>query len=200
MSRPAKAALLAVLAAALPSAAQAHLMTTGMGPFYDGILHLFISPANLIGVVALGLLAGLVGARAGRMLVLALPLAWLLSGLVALRVAVPLDGDWTGALSLVVLGGLVALDPELPAAAIAMLAVSYGALGGWLDGSSLAAVGGGWSSLLGIAVAVAVVVLSVVATVVRMRPAWFRIVVRVAGSWVAAVGLLMIGWLVERAG
>jgi len=30
--------------------------------------------------------------------------------------------------------------------------------------------------------------------VVSLRPAWSRIAVRVAGSWLAAIGLLMIGW------
>ena len=30
-----------------------------------------------------------------------------------------------------------------------------------------------------------------------LRAAWLRIAVRVAGSWVAAIGLLMIGWAVR---
>lgn len=200
MSRPAKVALLALAAVALPSAAHAHLVTTGMGPFYDGILHLLVSPADLMGVFALSLLAGLAGARAGRLLVLILPLAWLLCGLASQRLATPVDGGWVGALSLVVLGGLVALDADLPAEAIGLLAALYGALEGWTNGSALAAVGGGWASLLGITVGVSIVALSVSAGVVRVRAAWFRIAVRVAGSWIAAVGVLLIGWLIEREG
>ena len=27
-----------------PAAADAHLVTTGLGPFYDGVTHLFLSP------------------------------------------------------------------------------------------------------------------------------------------------------------
>ena len=34
----------------------------------------------------------------------------------------------------------------------------------------------------------------VAAAVVALRFAWMRIAVRVAGSWVAAIGLLMLGW------
>lgn len=37
------------------------------------------------------------------------------------------------------------------------------------------------------------------ATVVSLRPSWSRIMVRVAGSWVAVVGMLMFGWLVRDA-
>jgi hypothetical protein len=32
------------------------------------------------------------------------------------------------------------------------------------------------------------------ALVVSLRAAWARIAVRAAGSWMAAVGLLMVGW------
>jgi urease accessory protein len=35
------------------------------------------------------------------------------------------------------------------------------------------------------------------AAVVPLRAAWAKIVVRVAGSWVAAVGMLMLGWLAQ---
>jgi hypothetical protein len=33
--------------------------------------------------------------------------------------------------------------------------------------------------------------------VTSLRLAWGRIVVRVAGSWIAATGLLMLGWAVR---
>jgi len=50
----------------LPAPAHAHLVTTGLGPLYDGITHLFMSPDDLVPVLALALLAGLNGAAAGR--------------------------------------------------------------------------------------------------------------------------------------
>ena len=48
---------LAVALAAAPPA-HAHLMNTGFGPFYDGLTHLFLTPEDLLPVVALALLAG----------------------------------------------------------------------------------------------------------------------------------------------
>ena len=65
----------ALLAAGTP--AQAHLMNTGFGPFYDGLTHPFVTPEDLLPVVALTLLAGLRGAQCGRWVLFALPAAWL---------------------------------------------------------------------------------------------------------------------------
>ena len=46
--------------------AEAHLNSTGMGPFYDGLVHFLMSPEDIIPVFALALLAGLRGANYGR--------------------------------------------------------------------------------------------------------------------------------------
>ena len=45
---------LALLAAcAVSSPAEAHLVTTGLGPVYDGIAHVLLTPEDLVPVVAL---------------------------------------------------------------------------------------------------------------------------------------------------
>jgi hydrogenase/urease accessory protein HupE len=49
-----------------PVPAEAHLVTTGLGPVYDGISHVLLSPDDLLPVLVLGLLAGLNGPVAGR--------------------------------------------------------------------------------------------------------------------------------------
>ena len=67
---------------ALP--ADAHLNTTGMGPFYDGLMHFLMSPEDIVPVLALALLAGLRGANYGRWALFTLPVAWLLGGLAGL--------------------------------------------------------------------------------------------------------------------
>ena len=68
------------------------------------------------------------------------------------------------------------------------------------NGSALAAIGAGPLALTGIAVTVLVIALLISAFVVSLHAAWTRIAVRVAGSWVAAVGMLMFGWLVRGTG
>ncbi|MDX1814725.1 MAG: hypothetical protein R3239_02095, partial [Thermodesulfobacteriota bacterium] len=60
-----------------PQTAHAHLVQTGFGTFYDGVVHLFITPPDLLVAIGLGLLAGLCGAAASRGVMFALPAAWL---------------------------------------------------------------------------------------------------------------------------
>jgi urease accessory protein len=191
---------LAAALLAVPSVALAHLVNSGLGPFYDGALHLLLSPGDLLGLLAVTLLAGLRGAKAGRWAVGALPIAWFAAGLIGLYGGVVFELPWASVLSLVVLGVLVAADSRLPAAAIASLAGLYGALHGLTNGSALAALGAGPIALLGIAGMAMVAALLVCAAVVSLRAAWTRIAVRVMGSWVAAVGLLMFGWLAQGTG
>lgn len=50
------------------------------------------------------------------------------------------------------------------------------------------------SGLLGNTAALFVLVALVAAVVLPLKPSWTRIVVRVASSWVTAMGILMIGW------
>jgi hypothetical protein len=49
-----------------PLDAGAHLVTTGMGPVYDGIGHLLLTPEDLIPAMAVALSAGLRGKDPGR--------------------------------------------------------------------------------------------------------------------------------------
>jgi hydrogenase/urease accessory protein HupE len=170
-----------------------------LGPFYDGALHLLISPAALLGLAAAALLAGLRGARAGRLTVMVLPAAWLLAGLVGLNSPAAVELQWLGVLSLLILGVLVALDLNLAPGTVAALAALFGALQGLLNGSALAAAGSGLLPLTGIVATALTIVLLVSAAVVPLKAAWTRIAVRVAGSWTAAVGMLMLGWLWKAA-
>jgi hydrogenase/urease accessory protein HupE len=183
-----------------PTAGHAHLVTTGFGPFYDGISHLAFSPTDLLGVLAMALLAGLGGAPVGRRVLLVLPLAWFVGGMGGLRAPVETTLPVVNTLSFLVVGALVAADRRLPTPVVIGMAAGLGALHGFFNGTAIAAGAGGYVELAGIATAVFVVVAMVSALVVSLRRDWSRIVVRVAGSWIAAVGLLMLGWAFRKAG
>jgi hydrogenase/urease accessory protein HupE len=94
----------------------------------------------------------------------------------------------------VLLGGLLAADARLPLSATTILAALLGLGHGYLNGSALAQPGLGAVGLLGIVAAVFALVALAVSFAVRLRAAWASVVVRVAGSWIAAIGLLLIGW------
>jgi urease accessory protein len=186
------AAALAILL--WPSISQAHLVNTGLGPFYDGISHLAMSPDDLLSAVALALLAGLSGARGGRNVLFLLPPIWLLGGLFGLRMDQEVSLPLLSILSFLVTGALVALDRRLPLLLISLLTGCFGFLHGYLNGTAMSQAGSGFLSLFGISVSVFVLVALISALVVSLRKQWTRITVRVAGSWITAIGLLMLGW------
>ena len=178
-----------------PAISQAHLVTTGLGPFYDGISHLVLSPDDLLSALALALLAGLSGAQTGRHVLLALPPVWLLGGLFGLTMAQEVSLPLFSILSFLVTGALVALDKKPPLLLISVLTCGFGFLHGFLNGSAMAGrTGGGLLALIGISVALFIVVALIASLVVSLKGQWARVAVRVAGSWIAAIGLLMLGW------
>jgi hydrogenase/urease accessory protein HupE len=188
-------AVLGVVAGAvLPSPAEAHLVTTGLGPLYDGISHVLLSADDLLPVLAMSMLAGLNGPAAGRRTLFGLTGAWLLGGLAGYLFGQALLPGTITCVSFLVLGGLTAADQRLSPAVAMGIAVAVGLLHGWLNGTGIAAAQREALGLAGIGSAIFVVVALASAFVMSLRAGWMRIAVRVAGSWVAAIGLLMLGW------
>lgn len=175
-----------------PSYAAAHLVTTGMGPVYDGIGHLLLTPEDLVPVIALAFYAGLRGAVPGRRTMFLLPLAWFAGGIIgsASGSVASVSASW---LSFLIVGGLVAADVSAPASVVSGLATALGLVHGFLNGAALRD-GPGTLGLVGIVAVLFILVTLGSALVVSLTRPWARIAVRVAGSWVAASGLLMLGW------
>jgi urease accessory protein len=178
----------------LPTYVQAHLVTTGLGPFYDGVSHFLYTPEDLLPVLALALLAGLRGARSGRRVLFALPAAWLAGGLMGLAFSMISLPPALATLWFVVLGGMVAADARLSPTWLTALAVVLGLLQGASNGATMSEVRLGILGIVGNAASLFVAVALVAALVVALRAPWSRIAVRVAGSWIVATGLLVLGW------
>jgi hydrogenase/urease accessory protein HupE len=174
--------------------AQAHLESTGMGPVYDGVLHFVTRPEDLVPALALAMLAGLRGATCARRAMFTLPAAWLLGGLAGLSAASASAGSLATVLWLVLLGGLVVADAKLSLRAMTVLGAVLGLVQGYLNGTGMGLSAAAVVALLGLAAAVFVLVVMVAALVAPLQARWARIAVRVGGSWIAASGLLMIGW------
>jgi hydrogenase/urease accessory protein HupE len=186
--------LVAVAVLVLPRVAHAHLVNTGLGPFYDGVSHFLVTPEDILPVLALALLAGLRGAPVGRLTLFALPGAWLVGGVVGLAVPIVGSSLLLTTFSLLVLGGLVAADARLNARWVGALASIVGFLHGGFNGAAMSAANLGILGLVGIVTSVFVTVALASALVVALRAPWTRIAVRVAGSWIVATGLLVAGW------
>jgi len=191
------AALIAVFLVLTQSRAQAHLVTTGLGPLYDGAGHLVLSPECWLVPLVLGLLAGLRGQAAGRRAVLWMPAAWLISGvagsLITLKISFP-----ASTLIFLILGLLIAMDRALTVRTVGIIAAIVGVIQGLLDGLSMPWREGGVLAVLGSAAAAWILLTLVTGFVVAMQRPWQRIVGRVVGSWIAAIGLLMLGWWIKQ--
>jgi hypothetical protein len=72
-----------------------------------------------------------------------------------------------------------------------------GALHGIGNGGELAATAGGLLAIIGIACSLAAVVSLVGGQVAVLQAQWARLAVRISGSWIAAIGMLMFGWAMK---
>jgi hydrogenase/urease accessory protein HupE len=187
-------AVAAMISLFVAAPAEAHMNSTGMGPAYDGLLHFLLSPEDVAPVLALALLAGLRGAEYGRRALLVLPGAWFVGGAIGAAAPVANAHPIVSACWFLVMGGLLAANAPLSMRAITMLMAALGLSHGYLNGAGLGLSIASGAVLLGLAFAVFVLVALASAFVVPLHAPWMRIAVRVAGSWIAASGLLMLGW------
>jgi len=178
-------------------AAHAHLVSTGFGPFYDGAAHFFVSIEQLLPVLALALLAGLRGPRAGRYAIALLPSTWLVSGLVGLRFPVNAPPLVATTLLLLVPGALAASDLALPLPLLLGVTATIASWAGFTNGGAMATAGAGPLAVAGATAAAFVVATLGAGLATAQHEGWARIAVRVAGSWIAALGLLALGWAVH---
>lgn len=193
-----RAALLGA-SALMPGATWAHTPIPGIGIFYSGALHPFVSPAHLIALLVLGLAIGQrAQPRGGEMADLGPALLTLLAAAVAgvaLTASGVLGDPDTDRLLLVfaaVLGLTVAGAWRAPqvllmvvGAAVVLAALVASAPGGVDAGPRRI-------SLAGTGAAAALLVAYVAVMVAVARRAWLHVAVRVFGSWLAAAAVLVL--------
>ncbi|MGZ3401989.1 MAG: HupE/UreJ family protein [Phenylobacterium sp.] len=184
-------------AALIPAVAQAHLVVTGMGPIYDGIDHFGLSPEDSIPVVALAFFAGLRGPGTARLLLAVLPVAWIAGGVIALAGATAPATvlSIAAAAAFLTIGGLLAANAPLPPAASAVVAAAVGLTRGFADLSGTPLSGGHLLTLAGMAASVFVAFALAASLTLPLKRFWMVVAVRVGGSWLAALGLLLAGWV-----
>lgn len=174
----------------------AHVASAQAGAFYAGLLHPLTAPEHVLPILALGLLAGQRGLSEGQGVLLAFVVALAAGAGLAAPGTAP---GWIPPLnvgSLVVIGGLVAAAWRLPTALLYALALLFGATHGYANGAALPPGLSPPIFALGLVAAALLMAgygLVVADALSRLKPNWPRVAVRVAGSWVAAVGILVLG-------
>ena len=169
-----------------------------MGPIYDGQLHFLMSPEDLVPVLALALLAGLRGPTYGRSTLFVLPAAWFFGGLIGLVASASAGSGVVSAVWFLLLGGLLAADAKLSLRVATAIAALLGLYHGYFNGAGLGLNFTSAAVLLGLTFSVFVLIALAAAFVVQLRASWTKIAVRVAGSWIFASGLLLMGWVMRK--
>jgi urease accessory protein len=175
--------------------ADAHIVASRLGDFYAGALHPLTDLQDLILWTALGLLAGSLGATRGRWLVLVLPFG-LVSGL-ALGMAFGADRVSPLASSgmMLALGLLLAAGLRINVVALCAIALVLALMRGVVNAGGVSPDTNRLLFAAGLAGAGYVMITLIMAvTLVFCEPtsaAWRRIAIRVCGSWIAAIGLML---------
>jgi hydrogenase/urease accessory protein HupE len=184
----------------LPAAARAHTTIQGMNEFVSGAAHPILTPAHVLIVIGLGLLAGqqpfswlkmsMIGLMAASALALGLTtmtwvtavyppalisFAFILGVFVAADLKAPV---WSGILIFVIGGTVIGLDSKSDAG-------SRPAMVKTLIGT--------WASL-----ALLVFDIAYYASMGIQRKKWLAIGVRVIGSWILAISVLMLAFFLKR--
>jgi urease accessory protein len=94
---------------------------------------------------------------------------------------------------MVVAGGLVAATVRLPRIAAIALAAAMGITHGYTNAEGMSVATKPYLLIPGLAVAGLLVPFYCTAVVRSLKPFWMQIAVRVAGSWIAATGILVLG-------
>lgn len=190
-------AVSAALVVLSPASAQAHLVVSGLGPVYDGISHFALSPEDFLPVVALGLYSGFRGPRQARALCCVVPLAWFAGGGLALMnlVLPELVLSAATAALLLLVGGLLAAHHPVPIVASIGFGILLGILRGMADLAQATPSGASVMVLIGMCGTIFVVSALSASVTLSLRRRWMIVAARVCGSWIAALGLLLAGWV-----
>jgi urease accessory protein len=182
--------ILLLAALFLPAITAAHPIK-GVGDFYAGMLHPLTALDFLLPWIALALFAGRQN-RDGALLTLVIfPVAIILGAVLALWIPQP---GWLAGANLAIiplLGLAVALAFSFPASVVVILAALVGLIQGLANGSEITAAVSPWRFIPGLATVAALVIAYGIGVVRSLEKPWTRVAVRVAGSWIAAIGIMI---------
>jgi urease accessory protein len=183
-----------LLLLAVSQSALAHSTTQGVGDFYAGVLHPLTALEHILPFIALGLLVGQQAKRAQEVVPIFSVALMLGAGAALFLPASPLV-TFVNLLSGAVLGGLAALAWNIPTAVFWSIGAVFGLTHGLANGEAVNGNIRWYLFIPGVGIAGLLVVTNVMLIadyLVQRKENWLKIAVRVAGSWIAAIGILVL--------
>jgi urease accessory protein len=192
MGKPSLATLCLI---ASMSPALAHTGEGGPGGFLAGLAHPVFGPDHVVAMVAVGLWGVFLGQPAIWMLPIVFPLVMAFGGVLGI-LGLPLPAVETGvAMSAIVLGAMVALAARPPLWAAAVLVGAFAIFHGYAHGRELPDGANAVAFAAGFVIATGLLHISGIAFGQLTHWRAGRIVVRLGGAVIAAVGLAYLGGL-----
>ena len=191
LARQASAAALLMFAV---KCADAHGVVKEVGDFYAGALHPLTALEHVLPFVAFGIFVGQRGQKATAAL-LVFSLMLMIGAASALWMSPLPYVSLLNILSAALLGVLVAGAWRLPIWFIQTMAVVFGFSHGFANGMAVTGSIKPYLFIPGLGVAGLIVpawTMIVTDFLLRQRAGWMHIAVRVAGSWIAAIGILVL--------
>jgi urease accessory protein len=182
----------AALGTLAPLPAFAHPMQ-GVGDFYAGILHPVISMETVLPLVALSLLAGQQQRETAIHLLAAFPASLIAGALLATLGNAP---SYLGIVQLILTAGfgiLVALARRVPGWLLIAMGTGLGISVGWATAAELVGQVSRFQFVAGLAMVGLLLLVYGNGLVRNLNREWAQIAVRVVGSWIAAVSILVLG-------
>jgi urease accessory protein len=190
----------AMLLFAQVPAAEAHIVAIRLGDFYAGALHPLTDLQDVLLWLAMGLLAGSMGAMRGRWLVLVFPLGLLAGLALGPKIGGLAANPALDATIAVVLGLLLAAAARVPTVLLCAIAATLAVLRGAANAGDLDPTTDHLLFAAGLACAGYAAITLVMALTLAFRgpvadasKAWRGIALRALGGWIAAIGLMMAG-------
>jgi urease accessory protein len=174
-----------------PAVASAHPMQ-GVGDFYAGMLHPVTTMEFLLPIIALSLLAGQQARTCAIAMLVTFPVSLAIGAVIAIPIHLPSIVTWIDLGSMAGLGLLVAAALPLPPSVAAALSALMGLTIGLANGAELGSQVSPYRFVPGLALAGLMLVTYGIGCVRRLNAPWMRIGFRVIGSWIAAIGILVL--------
>lgn len=196
MKRWSKPLCLAVPLVLFSSSSEAHLVNTRLGDFYGGMFHPLSGLDDMLPWLALAILAALQGARNGRWLFLIVPAGLAAGALLSVLVPGLTIAPLLNLCALAGAGLLAVLNLPLPVAAFAGLAALIAIASGYGNGLAMASDTNRMLFTAGVSAAgYAFIALatSLLIAFLDGRGGWRAIVLRAGGSWISALGIMVLG-------
>jgi len=191
---PAASAGIAACLMMAATCAYAHTAAKEVGDFYAGFLHPVTALEHMLTFVGLGLLAGQQG-KTASVGILVFSCTLMVGATGALWVSAVPYVSLLNILSAILLGLLVAAAWPLPIAVVYGIALVFGLSHGFANGTAITAAIRPYLFIPGIGLAGLIVpawAMIVADFALRQKAGWMHIAVRVAGSWIAAIGILVL--------